>query len=107
MLCNSQTATGTPSSPPKIKTTLSFHSMFLRKAQRFVACTPTLHAIINGTASIGGKIWSKIAPATAENAKPAKPETKAPKKTAPLSTRNDSMLINERPPPDPHRNEAV
>ena len=31
--CSSQTATGTPNSPPKIRTTLSFHSMFFRKAQ--------------------------------------------------------------------------
>jgi hypothetical protein len=37
---------------------------------------------MNGTASVGGRTCSRIAPATAEKAKPAKPETTAPEKTA-------------------------
>jgi hypothetical protein len=45
-----------------------------------------LHAIISGTASKGGKTCSRIAPATAENANPARPATSAPAKTATLST---------------------
>jgi hypothetical protein len=46
-----------------------------------------LQAIINGTASMGGKTCSRIAPATAENANPERPETNAPAKTAPLSAK--------------------
>jgi hypothetical protein len=42
----------------------------------------TLHAIISGTASIGGIKCSRIAPATAENAKPANADTTAPENTA-------------------------
>jgi hypothetical protein len=56
-----------------------------------VACTPTLHAIISGTASIGSSTCRRMAPATAEKAKPASPETNAPKNTATLSSRNDNM----------------
>jgi len=51
--------------------------MFRRSAHKLAACTPILQAIISGTASIGWKIRSRIAPATAENAKPARLETKA------------------------------
>src|SRR3954469_19223284 len=61
--------------------------MFRRNAQRLAACTPMLQAIINGTASSGWKIRSRMAPATAEKAKPARPETKAPANTAALSIR--------------------
>jgi hypothetical protein len=50
-----------------------------------------LQAIINGTASIGGKTCSKMAPATAEKANPERPDTNAPAKTAALSTRYTTM----------------
>jgi len=45
-----------------------------------------LQAIISGTASIGWKMRNRIAPATAENAKPARLE-KAPANTATLNRR--------------------
>jgi hypothetical protein len=57
------------------------------------ACTPTLQSIISGTASVGGKTCSRMAPAAAENANPARPETKAPRKTAVLSKRNEAMSL--------------
>jgi hypothetical protein len=77
---------GMPSSPPVMKTRLPFRCMLLRSATRLAACTAMLHAIISGTASKGGKTCSRIAPATAENANPARPATSAPAKTATLST---------------------
>jgi hypothetical protein len=43
---------------------------------------------LSGTASVAGRTCSRIAPATAENAKPAKPDTNAPEKTARLTTTN-------------------
>jgi hypothetical protein len=58
-----------------------------RKAHRFAACTPTLHAIISGTALSGGRMCSRMAPATAEKAKPARPDTNAPAKAAALSAK--------------------
>src|ERR1700686_1425480 len=67
--------------------------MLLRSAQRFAACTATLQAIISGTASSGGKLWSRIAPATAENANPARPDTKAPVKAAALSSNQGTMVM--------------
>jgi hypothetical protein len=67
--------------------------MFLRNAQRLAACTPTLQAIIRGTASMGGNACNRIAPATAENAKPAKPETSAPEKAAALSRKQEAMSV--------------
>ena len=78
---------GMPSAPPAIRSPLPRHSMLRRSAHRLAACTPTLHAIINGTASSGWKMRSRIAPATAEKAKPARPDTNAPAKTARLSRR--------------------
>src|SRR5437764_9218354 len=72
---------------------LPFHCIFLRSAQRLAACTPTLQAIISGTASIGGNACSRMAPATAENAKPARPETSAPEKAAALSRKQDAMSV--------------
>jgi len=63
--------------------------MFRRSVHRFVACTPTLQAIISGTAAIGGSTCSRMPPATAEKAKPTNPETNAPANTARLSQRND------------------
>src|SRR5206468_5028296 len=74
-----------------MKTRLVFHCMLLRSTNKLAACTMMLQAIINGTASVGGKTCSRIAPATAENANPAKPETTAPAKTAPLSTKYTAM----------------
>src|ERR1700722_7235700 len=75
--------------------------MLRRSAHRLAACTPMLHAIINGTASNGWKIRSRIAPATAEKAKPASPETNAPANTAALSSRfvarSVMMSIPDRP----------
>ena len=46
-----------------------------------------LHAIINGTASWGASRCIRMTPATAENAKPANPETTAPAKMALVSAR--------------------
>ena len=57
-----------------------------------------LHAIINGTASIGSSTCSKMPPATAEKAKPARPETKAPENTAMLSSKNDPTSLMSDPP---------
>src|SRR5260370_37121631 len=67
--------------------------MFLRNAQRFAACTATLQAIISGTASSGGKLWSRIAPATVQNANPARPDTKAPVKAAALSRSHGTTVM--------------
>jgi hypothetical protein len=62
--------------------------MLPRSATRLEPCTAKLQAIISGTASVAGRTCSRIAPATAENAKPAKPDTNAPEKTARLTTTN-------------------
>ena len=70
------------------RTRLCRHSMLLRSAQRFAACTPTLQAIINGMASIGSSTCKRMPPATAEKAKPASPDTKAPENTATLNSKN-------------------
>ena len=43
--------------------------------------TRTLQTIMSGTASLGGRTWSNTAPATAEKAKPVKPDTVAPANT--------------------------
>jgi hypothetical protein len=43
--------------------------MLFLKAQRPVACTVMLQAIISGTASSGERTWRRMAPATAEKAK--------------------------------------
>ena len=51
--------------------------------------------IIKGIACIGGKKCSKIAPATAEKAKPAKPDTTPPAKTAiPRATYSIALHLN-------------
>src|SRR5947209_8860325 len=71
--------------------------MFRRSAHRLAACTPMLQAIIRGTASSGWKIRSRMAPATAEKAKPESPETKAPANTATLSRRLVAMSGTMRP----------
>src|SRR6516164_359737 len=70
--------------------------MLRRSAHKLVAWTPTLHAIISGTASIGGRTWSRMPPATAEKAKPARPETKPPANTAALSSKKDPMSPTSR-----------
>jgi hypothetical protein len=49
-----------------------------------------LQAIISGTASVGGMTCSRIAPATAEKAKPISPDTTAPAKIPALATAYDS-----------------
>jgi len=72
--------------------------MLRRNAQRLAACTPTLHAIIKGTASKGWNTCSRIAPATAENAKPARPETNAPANTAALSRKYDARIGHDVTP---------
>ena len=68
---------------------LPFQCKFWRNDQTLAACTPTLQAIISGTASMGGKTRSRTEPATAENAKPANPETSAPENAAALSRKHD------------------
>src|ERR1700743_1882609 len=80
---------GTPTTPPSTSATLCFHCMLRRRLHRLAAWTPTLHAIMNGMASSGCKTCSRMPPATAENAKPASPDTKAPQKAAALSKRNE------------------
>src|SRR5262249_27056446 len=57
--------------------------------------TRMLHAIISGTASVGDSTCSRIAPAIAEKAKPAKPETVAPAKTASVKGRKceNSIIV--------------
>src|SRR5262249_42898335 len=72
--------------------------MLFRSAHKLVAWTPTLHAIINGTASIGFRTWSRMPPATAEKAKPARPETKPPANAAALSSKKDPMWPMSGPP---------
>jgi hypothetical protein len=74
--------------------------MLLRKAQRLVTCTPMLQAIISGTASIGSSTCNSMPPATAEKAKPARPETKAPENTAILSSKNDPTSLMSVSPVD-------
>ena len=53
------------------------------------ACTTSM----SGTASVGGSTCSSIAPATAENANPAIPDTKAPANTPALRIRNVASSI--------------
>src|SRR5262252_4367525 len=72
--------------------------MLFRSAHKLVAWTPTLHAIISGTASIGFRTCSRMPPATAEKAKPARPETKPPAKAAALSSKKDPMSPMSGPP---------
>jgi len=50
--------------------------MFRRSAHRFVACTPTLQAIISGTAAIGGSTCSRIAAGHGGKGKAHKPRNK-------------------------------
>ena len=69
---------------------LPCHVMVLRNAIMLMPCTAMLHIIISGTASIGGIACSRIAPATAENAKPANPDTTAPANTPAESSRYGS-----------------
>src|SRR5262245_50593242 len=74
-------ASGKPNRPPRISLALPRQSISRRKDTRPSACTSTLQTIISGTASAGGRTWSSTAPATAEKAKPVKPETTAPANT--------------------------
>jgi hypothetical protein len=69
------------------------HAMLRRRLTRLTAWTMVLHPIISGTASVGGSTWSRTAPATAENANPAKPETSAPANTPTLSSRNGMVSV--------------
>src|SRR5262245_7940147 len=78
-----------PSNPPRIRERLPFQCKFWRNDQTLAACTPTLQTIISGTASMGGRTRSKTEPATAENAKPANPETSAPENAAALSRKHE------------------
>jgi hypothetical protein len=65
----------------------------LRNTTRLTLCTAMLQIIMSGTASVGGSTCSSIAPATAENANPAIPDTKAPAKTPALRIRNGATSI--------------
>src|ERR1700744_1529288 len=69
-----------------MKTRLPLHCMVLRSRKRLAPCEAMLQAIISGTASSGGKKCSRMAPATAENANPASPETNAPANAATVRT---------------------
>src|SRR5579859_1954947 len=85
-------ASGIPSAPPARSTVLPCQFIFRRSTTRLVACTTMLQIIMNGTASAGGRTWSSSAPATAEKAKPAKPETRAPAKTPRLRIMSAARL---------------
>src|SRR5579871_2412476 len=75
-----------PSAPLAISTGLPRHSTVPRSATSETACVTMLHAIISGTASVGGRICRSTAPATAENANPTRPDTTAPAKMPAQST---------------------
>ena len=60
---------------------LSFHAICLRIITSDIGWAAILHNIMSGI-RIGFRKWSRIAPATAEKAKPAKPQTTPPRKTA-------------------------
>jgi hypothetical protein len=59
-----------------------------------------LHIIMTGTASVGGSTCKSIAPATAEKANPATPDTSAPANTPALrinkGTSSNIILLRMR-----------
>jgi hypothetical protein len=67
--------------------------MWWRSAQSVMLWTAMLQAIISGTASVGGSVCSRTAPAAAENAKPATLETNAPENTATLSRQYEATSV--------------
>src|SRR5690242_19072201 len=94
-----------PSAPPAISSRLPFHSTEARKATSESTWVTVLHAIISGTASVGGRTCRSTAPATAENAKPTRLDTTAPAKMPALTkTReNGSTKLTSFSFCDPHR----
>src|SRR3954468_12192108 len=103
-----------PSNPPTMRVRLPFQYTSRRNDQTLAACTPTLQTIISGTASMGGRTRSKTEPATAENAKPAHPETSAPENAARLSRKHDvksstmaALQMNQRSGPADGSGDAI
>src|SRR6185503_17528589 len=102
-------AGGRPRSPPATSGAPARHSIWRRSDTRLVPCTRTLHTIMSGTASLGGRTCRRTAPATAEKANPEKPDTTAPAKTPSASStcEKSPATCSPFPPADIHCTDDV